>query len=354
MFIGWNSLPVPDKKKYNQEHKISVIIPVRNEAKNIKKLLADLGKQSISKDSFEVVVVNDHSSDETMEIVIEDINRLPIKIKTILNNGEGKKNAIETGIDMASGELIVTTDGDCRVGQNWLSAISSYIYEKQAVMITGPVRFLKSGQIWYKALMMELSALQGVGAVSLKAGAPTMCNGANLAYLKQAFFEVGGYEGNKHILSGDDEFLMHKLSLSHPGRIHFLKDREAIVDTNSNHGWEWINQRRRWASKWEGYRIWPPKTVALLVLIFNLNIVFGLFLTLAYGLSAYIFLGIMVTKTLTDFTFISSVGRSLGRKSNLLIFIILEMIYPIYVMCFGFLGLFGNYTWKGRTSKIEA
>ena len=116
---------------------------------------------------------------------------------------------------------------------------------------------------------------------------------------------------------------------------------------------EWINQRRRWASKWEGYKIWTPKIIALLVFIFNLNILFGLALTFMGELGTGLFLAILLTKTLIDFTFIYAIGRLLERKSNLLIFSVMELIYPFYVICFGFLGLFGNYTWKGRTSQVK-
>jgi poly-beta-1,6-N-acetyl-D-glucosamine synthase len=332
--------------------KVSLIIPLRDEEKNIERLLEDLERQTIQKEIFEVILINDHSGDNTLSIANRAIQELSIDVKIIASEGEGKKAAIETGIAKSSGEIIVTTDGDCRVGPNWLKTLVSYLEEKNAAMICGPVRFIYSAGIWDQGLMMEFAVLQAIGAATLNMRIPTMCNGANLAYLKGAFVEVNGFEGNKHIPSGDDEFLMHKFSRLYPGDVHFLKSQEAIVETKSSSGLEWFNQRKRWASKWKGYEIKSPKLVASAIFLFNLNILFGLLLVIKEDIGVSIYLGAVGLKFFFDYLLIFKANNFFERKSNLLIFIILEFLFPVYVFCFGFLGILGNYTWKGRTSKV--
>ena len=58
-----------------------------------------------------------------------------------------------------------------------------------------------------------------------------MCNGANLAYEKKVFYEVGGFEGIDKIASGDDMLLMHKIQKIYPDKIGYLKSADVIVKT---------------------------------------------------------------------------------------------------------------------------
>lgn len=348
MLIGWLKIPVQNQKGgFRPTHKISVIIPVRNEEQFIARLLLDIDQQNYPKDLFDVIVVNDHSSDGTMQVLKEqDLN---INFTVHESKGNGKKEAIELGIKNSTGEVIVTTDGDCRVGPEWLQQISFAFKKYNVLMISGPVRFRNTGTILNMGLMMEFAALQGTGASSLFFNKPSMCNGANLAYLKSVFKEVNGYEGNREIPSGDDEFLMHRISKKYPGRIHYLKSKAAVVETEpSSDLHEWYNQRLRWASKWPGYEISSPRIIAIIILITNLNMILGLILWQTEVMAAVIFLTAFGIKAIVDFGFIYTVNRFLERKSNILIQIIVEIIYPFYVLFFGILGLFGNYTWKGR------
>ena len=219
-------------------------------------------------------------------------------------------------------------------------------------MVSGPVRYRSTGSIWNLGLMMEFAALQGTGASTLYFNVPTMCNGANIAYFKNVFLAVRGFEGNKQIPSGDDEFLMHRISKNYPGRIHYLKSPEAIVETESSPDIkEWYNQKIRWASKWRGYEINSPKWVALTVLLINLNLIFGLVLWFTGAMSILIFLTVLAIKSMVDFIFIYNVNRFMKRRSSLIIQIFIELFYPLYALYFGILGIFGNYTWKDRNFK---
>jgi cellulose synthase/poly-beta-1,6-N-acetylglucosamine synthase-like glycosyltransferase len=355
MLAGWLRIPITEPNKlFNPSLTVSVVIPVRNEDRFIERLIEDLSKQTYPKNLFEVIVVNDHSNDETINILERLKNKPNVDIIVQDSPGIGKKEAIESGIQVASGEIIVTTDGDCRVQPNWLREISFSMEEYNAVMIAGPVRFRNTETIWNQGLMMEFAALQGTGASTMHFNVPTMCNGANIAYFKKVFLEVQGFEGNKDIPSGDDEFLMHRISKKYSGRIHYLKSREAIVETESSKDFvEWYNQRIRWASKWRGYEIISPQFIALIIILINLNLIFGLALWLTGTMSVAIYLAVLGIKSIVDFIFVYNVNRFLKRRSSLIIQILIELIYPLYALSFGILGIFGNYTWKDRNSNFS-
>jgi len=353
MLIGWLRIPsLKPTEAFKPTIKISVIIPVRNEEEYIENLLKDIMAQRYPGNLFEVIVVNDQSTDGTMDV----LENLDLNINLFVHDSpyNGKKEALEYGIGLSTGEVIVTTDADCRVGPEWLGQISLSFEKYNALMISGPVRFRNTGTFWNQGLMMEFAALQGTGAASLHFSLPTMCNGANLAYLKTAFQHVNGFEGNKDIPSGDDEFLMHRISREHPGRIHYLKSSAAIVETEPVSTINtWYNQRLRWASKWRGYEINSPRVIASIILLINLNLIFGFILWLSGVIAAVVFFSIFGIKTIVDFIFIYVVNRFLKRNSNILIQILVEMIYPFYVLFFGILGIFGNYTWKDRNSNFR-
>src|SRR5690606_26866381 len=122
-----------------------------------------------------------------------------------------KKAAIETGIELAQGTWIACTDGDCRLSPLWLHSFSQMIYDRQPKFISGPVLYHPVQTLWQQVQALEFSALIGMGAASIGLQNPTMCNGANLAYEKDAFLLVNGFAGNEQVPSGDDEFLLHKI-----------------------------------------------------------------------------------------------------------------------------------------------
>src|SRR5690606_17909477 len=164
--------------------------------------------------------------------------------------GIGKKAAIRTGLDYAKGDLIVTTDADCQMGANWLAVIEEFYHSQKLKMVIGPVALHAGDALFSQMQSIEFASLIGSGAASFKLGIPSMCNGANLAYSKEVFFEVNGFEDTMHLASGDDEFLMHKVVEKYPEKVSFLKNKEAVVKTNSMPDLNsFFNQRIRWASK---------------------------------------------------------------------------------------------------------
>ena len=332
---------------------ITIIVPVRNEEENILALLKGISEQTYPKHRFEVIVADDSSTDNTSTIVKNYAANASISIRLIkVIDGNGKKKAIETAISKSEGTLIVTVDGDCLVKANWISTINAYYQNYKPKMICGGVTFWGEHNFFEKMQTIEFASLTGSGAACLKAGFPNMCNGANLAYEKQTFFEVGGFTGNETIASGDDEFLMHKMANIYPGKVHFLKSSETVVYTKPRKSInEFISQRRRWASKWKHYQFRSIKLLALFIFFYNslLILTFAMSITGVYSWNAW-FIPV-VFKMLTEYVFLRIVLFYFGKRINLFIFMVTALVYPFYVVIFGLISRRESYQWKGRDIK---
>ena len=268
---SWNSIPdfIPTEKSF--QTKISVIIPARNEEDNIGKLLIALQQQTYPKDLFEVIVIDDHSTDKTIEVVrkFPEVKLLQLKEGNI---NSYKKKAIETGIAAANGKLIVTTDADCMPGKEWLQILASFKEKNNAVFIAAPVVFENNSSLLQKFQALDFLVLQGITGAAVYKRSMAMCNGANLAYEKKAFDEVSGFSGINQIASGDDMLLMHKIWKKYPDKIFYLKSKDAIVQTQPmKTRKEFFNQRIRWASKARYYEdkkiFWVLLFVYFLILL---------------------------------------------------------------------------------------
>lgn len=368
--------------------KISVIIPVRNEAENILFLLQDLEKQTYPKHKFEVIIADDDSTDDTLKIVQEfqkntNINLIINQLPPKTNNTSPKKRAIDSSIKLATGQLITTTDGDCRVGQKWLENIANFQAQTGAYLVSCAVTFLPSSgtppasmpstslrhplstsvsersrrhreySIINNTQIIEFASLVGSGACAMFIQKPNMCNGANLTYLKSVFYEVDGFAGNEDLASGDDEFLMHKIAAKYPDKVKFLKDQNTIVETHAHASWRsFYNQRKRWASKWKHYNNW--QTTALAVFVFMANLV----VPLTFGFWLFDFIStqnlfvVLSLKFSAEFIFLSLVISFLRKKSLIWLIPFVQIIYPLYVVFFGLVAQKqGEYMWKGRKLK---
>ncbi len=176
-----------------------------------------------------------------------------------------------------------------------------------------------------------------------------MCNGANIAYTKQAFTSVNGFSGIDHIASGDDMLLMHKINKKFPGNTHYVKSKDAIIYTNTEQTWKaFYNQRIRWASKADKYEDKNIFYVLLLVYLFNLSFL----VLLIAGIWNYYywicFLALWIAKTSIEFPFVNSIAAFFGKQSLMRSFFFLQPLHIAYTIIAGWLGKFGQYEWKGR------
>ena len=330
---------------------ITVIIPVRNEANNIANLLNDLSTQTYAR--FEVIVADDSSTDDTLRIVTEYAGKATFVLRplplTDQRTASPKKRAITQSIALAAGDLIVTTDGDCRVGPRWLATLAAFHQKTGAKLISAPVTFTAERSIVDSLQTVEFSSLIGTGACTLALGYPTMCNGANLCYVKEVFSEVGGFSGVDHLASGDDEFLMHKIAARYPDGVQFLKSADAIVRTQAHQSWgAFYNQRKRWASKWKAYESYLPSLLAVFVFLSNAAPVVAMAGWLLGYLNGNMALFVIGLKAIPEFLFLRQVLVFLQKKSSVGVIPLTQLIYPLYVLFFGLAAQGKGYKWKGR------
>ncbi|MFZ4647808.1 MAG: glycosyltransferase [Gemmataceae bacterium] len=379
LWWGWVNIPTARATGQPVVH-ITVVIPVRNEAQNIPHLLADLARQSYP--HFDVIVADDSSTDNTAAVVRQLTDGLPYTL-TLLplpdeRTGAPKKRAIAQSISIARGELILTTDGDCRVGPDWILSFASFYTEHQPKMMTGPVTFtgakddisakavvqrdqsteMSSLQVVFSQLQtVEFASLIGSGAATLALGTPTMCNGANLCYEKRVFEEVNGFAGIDHVASGDDELLMHKIAKrypfgGHPAGVRFLKNPAAIVQTAPHASWHaFYNQRKRWASKWRAYDSWQPSALAVFVFLSNITPVLAVLGGITGAISGPMVALIIGLKTAPEFLFLRVIVQFLQKSRAVRWIPLTQLIYPFYVVFFGLAAQKKGFTWKGRVLK---
>ncbi len=330
---------------------VSVIIAARNEEKNIGQLLEALANQSYPKQYFEVIVIDDHSTDNTAAVV----RKFPGVRLLALGDSETnsyKKKAIEKGVNAAAGELIVTTDADCIPANDWLHTIVSFKLETGAVFIVAPVSFNSTAGILSSFQAMDFMILQGITGASVYKKIHSMCNGANLAYEKRAFDEVNGFAGIDRIASGDDMLLMHKIANKYPGQVRYLKSVDAIVNTEPMPTWStFLNQRIRWASKALFYNDRSIFPVLLMVYLLNLNFLVLLIAGLWNSYYWLLFLMAWLLKTMIELPFFYELGSFFAQKWTTMTFFLFQPLHIFYTIVSGLLGQFGKYEWKGRTVR---
>ncbi|GAB1446895.1 glycosyltransferase [Flammeovirgaceae bacterium] len=301
-------------------------------------------------DKFEIILVNDHSEDNSENVVKSLIHdKLNYLLVNLDNDLSGKKSAITKGVELAKGKIAAITDADCVVPRNWLGIINASFEKDHIQMVFGGVR-LNGRSFFSKLQAIEFSSLIGSGAATLGFGVFTMCNGANLAFRKSSFEAVNGYEGNIEVPSGDDEFLARKILMIFPGSIHFLNDKEAVVASRSAANLKkFVHQRLRWAGKWK-YNS-SIRSQLLAVQIFLVQIVFiGLILLAFLPIEAkWVVLLLIGVKIILEIAFIYPVTRFLNVRWSWGAFLVLQLIYSFYVIGIGILSQVMTYQWKGRS-----
>lgn len=342
---GWRRLKVYEARE-TPTASFSVIIAARNEEKNIERCLRSLIRQEIGAARLEIIVVDDHSEDDTAKIVSGFAQQFPcITLLKADEASSGKKAALKKGIEASSGELLVFTDADCTFGSYWLWNISCFYQETKADMILLPV-LLEGGGMQ----ALEFFSLTAVTAASAGAESPLMCNGAGLAYTRQCFDRLGGFDGNSHFPSGDDMMMLQKLKAS-GGMVQYLLSYDAIVHTPPQPGIKaFFDQRIRWASKTKYYSDKFTVLVSLLVFLASLIPMGALVSGLFYGSGALVWIaaGLLIFKAMIDFLFLFLAAKFFKRTGLLNWFLPVQILYPFYVLITGCFSLFGSYKWKGR------
>lgn len=315
--------------------KVSVLIAARNEEKNIEKLLESLKKQSFPKELFEVIIVNDHSIDNTDEIINDFINKnKELDVKLLKAEKKGKKHAISQALHSAINELVIVTDADCVLNDLWIESIVGFYQEEKCKMILAPVLLSPAENLFEKMQVLEHLSLIGSTAGSASIGFPVMCNGANMAYERKAALEVEKFRKDFDIPSGDDMFLLEQFVKCYGhNNVKFLLSKSAVVKTKTCKTIkDFFRQRRRWVSKTKSYTSWKVIVTALIVLFFNLSIISLLVSAFFVPALWSIYILLTLLKFFIDFPLLKNITNFMNQGSLLKWVLPLEIIYPFYVV----------------------
>jgi cellulose synthase/poly-beta-1,6-N-acetylglucosamine synthase-like glycosyltransferase len=355
VLIIWLGTCRPQHGRMSASYRVSVVIAARNEENSIGDLLEDLCHQTWPEDSFQVIVANDNSSDSTQLIVDQFVAEHPnfhqIVIRDHPPHFSPKKYALEKAIEQSEGEIILATDADCRVGSRWIETIVSY-FTPQVGFVIGFSQFgrkHKSYSLVEGFQAIDFLSMMGVALGSTNLGAPWAASGQNLAFRRDAFETIGGYQSIAHRISGDDVLLMQLIRRHTLYKIIFASHPAAFVTSRpqSTVG-EFIDQRKRWASN-GSYQLKLDKLFfgfLSFVWLYNTAMLLGLFLVLPLFPVAY--LGCVAGKLIAELLISAQSARIFKRLDLLVYFPVWFLIQSPYISIVGFLGCIGQFRWKNR------
>jgi len=354
--FGFSKLPNFKLSDLSPEIKFSVIVPFRNEASNLPTLLGSFSNLTYPTNFFEIILVNDESSDDFKPIIDafkKEYSTINLRVINVIRKSNSpKKDALNTAINTANFDWIITTDADCKVPKTWLTAFNEFIQKNNPLFIAAPVLFEKRNSFLFHFQNLNFMSLIGTTIGSFGIKKPFMCNGANLCYNKATFLKVKGFEENTNIASGDDIFLLEKMTKHFPDKVSYLKSKSSLVTTKAAKNWNnFIHQQIRWASKSTYYKNTFAKLVGILVLLENTLLISLLISAFVKPKLWILFLIVFAFKLLIDSALIIKTFSYF--KSNLSVFHILvtSLLYPIFIGFIGFISLFKKYQWKGRMFK---
>ena len=332
-----------------QIKKVSVLIAARNEGKNIEKLLHSLYNQTFDKENFEVIIVDDHSDDDTFGISESfKVSHPEMSLKLLKATGSGKKQAISQALHAADNEVVIVTDADCELPEKWIEKMLAYYIAKDLKMLLGPVLLTPADTLFEKLQVLEHMSLIASTAGSAAIGMPVMCNGANMMYDRKSALNVEKDRTDMKLASGDDMFLMEQFIARYGSKaIGFFLNREVIVKTATMPNLKaFFRQRTRWTSKTKAYTNWKIIATALSVFLFNLSIVF--FLVAGFFMPVFwcFYVLYVILKTLIDYPIIRRISAFMKQKKLKFWTLPLEFIYPLYVVFTAIAGMFTKVRWK--------
>ena len=322
---------------------ISIIIAARDEEDNISDLLNSLSKIEYPKDLYEIIIVDDNSTDRTYEIANNNAakftNLKVIKVKD--KKYAGKKGALDVGIQNAKFNYIVTTDADCQVGKNWLLYFSTK-FNNESKFVFGNIVYInleKTFAGFFQQFENLRSKILYYSAANLNF--PYSAGGANFGFEKSSFLKLGGYKNISSTLSGDDDLLIQQAAKM-KYKIRFVIDNEATVFTNaSQYFCDLIKRKARHTSASYYYSL-KTKMILSVWHISNLAAVASLFLIPFDSL----FILPFAVKLILDILIVAQYSGLFGYSFNFVQTIIYQLTYEFMIVINFFNGFNFINKWK--------
>ena len=349
--IGFDRLK-NNSQKQNTHTPFSVIIPFRNEAKHLPGLLQSISRLNYDTSLFEILLIDDDSSDASVQIIEAFKSQNPqLSISVVENmrsSNSPKKDAITTAIKHTKLDWIISTDADCILPTDWLNCYSNFIHSHDPNMVVAPVSLKSNTTFLEQFQLIDFLSMQGATIGGFGIQQPFMANGANLAYQKELFIKLNGFENNNTIASGDDVFLLENFIAYQKNKVLFLKDEGALVTTFPVSSWHTlINQRKRWAAKATHFSNSFTKIVGVLVFLANccmmLSIIASVFNTN--------FIWVFLLKISIDTILIYKTANFYQQKINTISYFKTLIFYPFFTAYIAITSMLTTFEWKDRAFK---
>lgn len=338
------------------QYTVAVLVPARDEEKNIVRCLQSLREQTYDSNLYDVYVIDDQSSDNTAQIVQKYINDLPafhlMQHRVKKRQPTFKKQALQFAMGNIFSDIVMTIDADTVAKPRWIEKMVDQ-YDENTGMVAGLVTFLPELEktINHRLQTLEFAGIVFCGVGAVGNGNPLICNGSNLSFRLAAYREVGGYTGNIQLPSGDDDLLMQNIHKKTRWQIKYSLSADTInytqpVDTLS----EFLNQRARWASKSLYY---PRQWVFFLMVsiyLYYLMLVILLPVSFLGYFSLKIYIAGVLLKIIPEAFLIIKALNIFQRKKLFKYFFLTQILQLSYVLIAGIMGYFRQFTWKGNKS----
>ena len=342
-----------NSKNNNQQKTASIIISARNEGSKLTKLINLLMNQTYPKELYEVIIVNDRSTDNTLNI-LQRLSKKYSNLKYINHSivpidWAPKKWALNKAIELSSNDFIIQTDADCIVKKTWIETIMLEFGDNIG-FVCGLSPLISTNKLLNEVFFIDSIAQDAFAASCINFEIPLTCTGRNIAYSKKAFYKAGGFDNISHFISGDDDLLLHKISNLTNYKTTFSLDINSLVISEAPKSLnKFIQQRLRWASKSFAYYSLDSSIELKLMLpfIYCVNI-FCLFTIIQFiNTPILILLLPWVIKTIADWIIVYRMMSLYNFQFSKTIFFIISLFHPIYISVFGLIGpLYKNIKWK--------
>ena len=348
--IGINRINQLSVYKKNSGLFFSIVVSARNEEENVTAFIREISKQSFSNDQFELIIIDDASDDKTVAIFENELKSSSINYQIIKQTThQGKKSNIAYAISLAKGEVIITTDADvCYRDTLWLETISHYFSSENCNMLIMPIDFENKPSIINRFQTVENIALTAITAGYSGINLPFLCNGANLAFKKEAYATVNGYEKHLQVSSGEDVFLLEDLKTINSSAIIYGFNKHLIIKTQPQDSIKsFISQRLRWAYKAKYSSNYLNMSVGIIIMLANLIYLALLVAIFKQSVFVYYLSIFALTKLFFDFLLLFLASTFLDRTKYMALLFPFEFVYWIYALFIGIASMFVKPTWKG-------
>ncbi len=355
IYFGLKKINSQNGSRKSELPSVTILIPFRNEKDNLERSIESMNMLDYDENKIEIYFINDNSTDDSIKIFNSTKKKNYIQLINLeldKSNSARKKKAILKGIENSNNDIIVTTDADCYSEKNWLKNLVNH-FDYQTALVAGPVDLVVTSNLIGAFQRIEFAGLNLTAAGLISIGMPLICSAANLAYRREVFNEIGGFGKSIKYSSGDDDFLIQKIAACKKWKIKFAYLKSAKVFTEGKLTFrEFLNQRARWASK--GFSYESTYTVVLLILLFLFYMFIPIQIILVLFGSKIILVSLFLTvvlKLIAEYLVMNKGLNDLYEKSLLKYFLAAEIIQIPYIILSPLIGIFGKFSWKGRSLK---